>query len=57
MYGERVGLTAKEWRTLTNELDDPENKKLYDKGRGKIDGKVTFPMNISIAEPSKIGGN
>ncbi|MDH5367166.1 MAG: biopolymer transporter ExbD [Cyclobacteriaceae bacterium] len=58
MYGERVGKTATEWRTLTNELDDPENKKLYDKGRGKDkDGKVTFPMNISIAEPSKIGGN
>lgn len=57
MYGERVGLTAKEWRVLTNELDDPENRKKYDKGRGKIDGKVTFPMNISIAEPSKIGGN
>ncbi|MDH5474672.1 MAG: biopolymer transporter ExbD [Cyclobacteriaceae bacterium] len=58
MYGERVGMSAAEWRTLTNELDDPENKKLYDKGRGKgADGKVTFPMNISIAEPSKIGGN
>lgn len=56
MYGERVGLTATEWRTLTNELADPENKKLYDKGRGRKDGVVTFPMNISIAEPSKIGG-
>ena len=58
MYGERVGKSAEEWRTLTNELDDPENKKLYDKGRDvTVEGKVMFPMNISIAEPSKIGGN
>lgn len=58
MYGERVGLTAAEWRTLTNELSDPENKKIYNRGRGKgADGKTMFPMNISIAEPSKIGGN
>ena len=56
MYAERVGITAEKWRELTNELDDPENKKLYDKGRGKTaDGKLEFPMNISIAEPTKIG--
>jgi len=55
LYGERVGLTAKEFRDLDNK--DPEQKKLYDKGRGVVDGEVTIPRNISIAEPSKIGGN
>lgn len=57
MYGERVGKTAAEWREITGALDDPENKKLYDKGRGKIGNELLFPMNISIAEPTKIGGN
>lgn len=55
LYAERVGLTTKAWRDLDNK--DPEQKKLYDKGRGVVDGKVTIPRNISIAEPSKIGGN
>lgn len=57
MYGARVGKTGKEWRALTGALDDPENKKLYNKGRGKTAAGVSFPMNISIAEPTKIGGN
>ena len=56
MYAERVGITATAWRELTNELDDPENRKLYDKGRGKTREGIDFPMNISIAEPTKIGG-
>lgn len=55
IYASRVGLTAKEWRDLDNK--DPEQKKMYDKGRGVVDGEVTIPRNISIAEPSKIGGN
>lgn len=56
MYADRVGVTNKQWRDISNDLSDPENKRLYDKGRGLKDGKVEFPMNISIAEPSKIGG-
>ena len=55
LYAERVGLTTKDWRDL--DTKDPEDRKLYDKGRGVVDGEVTIPRNISIAEPSKIGGN
>lgn len=56
MYAERVGVTNKQWRELSNDLTDPENKRLYDKGRGKTADGVEFPMNLSIAEPTKIGG-
>jgi biopolymer transport protein ExbD len=48
VYGERVGLTADEYRALTG--DDEASKALQDKG------KAGFPMAISIAEPNKIGG-
>lgn len=49
IYGERVGLTADEYRVLTG--DDEASKALQDKGKSGI------PMAISIAEPNKIGGN
>lgn len=49
IYGERVGLTADEYRTLTG--DDEASKLLQDRGKEGI------PMAISIAEPDKIGGN
>lgn len=49
IYGERVGLTADEYRALTG--DDEASKALQDKGKEGI------PMAISIAEPDKIGGN
>lgn len=49
IYGERVGLTADEFRALDRKKPDQEEK--YSRAR---DG---FPMNISIAEPTKIGGN
>lgn len=49
IYGERVGLTAEEYRALTG--DDEASKALQDKGKEGI------PMAISIAEPNKIGGN
>jgi len=49
IYGERVGLTADEYRKLTG--DDPASQALVDRG------KQDFPMQISIAEPDKIGGN
>jgi len=56
MYAERVGITPQEWRDL--DTKDPEDKRLYDKGRGKTpEGKLDFPMAISIAEPDKTGGN
>jgi biopolymer transport protein ExbD len=49
IYGERVGLTADEYRALTG--DDEASKALQDKGKDGI------PMAISVAEPNKIGGN
>src|SRR5690606_20204765 len=49
LRAEKVGLTAEEYRSLDQK--DPRQKELYDRGR---DG---LPMNISIAEPSNIGGN
>jgi biopolymer transport protein ExbD len=48
VYGERVGLSADEYRALTG--DDEASRALQDKG------KAGFPMAISIAEPNKIGG-
>lgn len=57
IYAERAGVTNAKWRELSNELDDPENQKLYDLGRGKQpNGVLEIPMNISIAEPTKVGG-
>jgi len=47
MYGERVGITAEEFRKL--DLKDPKQKELYDRAREK------FPKNISFAEPTKVG--
>jgi biopolymer transport protein ExbD len=49
IYGQRVGLSAEEYRALTG--DDEASKALQDKGKEGI------PMAISIAEPDKIGGN
>jgi len=48
IYGERVGLTADEFRALDTKKDS--EKAIYEKGRDGI------PMNISIAEPTKVGG-
>lgn len=56
MYADRVGVTNERWREISNDLSDPENRRLYDEGRGATDGELEFPMNISIAEPSKVGG-
>lgn len=57
MYAERVGVTNEKWREIASDLGNPENKRLYDQGRGRLpDGTLEFPMNISIAEPTKIGG-
>lgn len=43
IYGDRVGLTSQEYRSL--KLDNPTQKAIYDRGKEGI------PMNISIAEP------
>jgi biopolymer transport protein ExbD len=57
IYAERAGVTNARWRELSSDLANPENAKLYDKGRGKNpDGTLEIPMAISIAEPTKVGG-
>lgn len=58
VYAERAGVTPKRWLEISADLNDGDNKKLYELGRGKnAEGKPEIPMNLSIAEPSKIGGN
>ena len=47
IYGERVGITAEEFRNLDKR--DPAQKDVYQRAREGI------PRNVSIAEPSKIG--
>lgn len=57
IYAERAGVTTKKWLELSSDLLNPENKKLYELGRGRdADGKPEIPMNVSIAEPTKVGG-
>ncbi len=48
LRAEKVGLTSEEYRML--DLKDPRQKELYDRGREGL------PMQISIAEPTNIGG-
>jgi biopolymer transport protein ExbD len=48
IYAERVGISPEEFRNL--DRSKPDQKRLYQKAREGIS------MNISIAEPSKIGG-
>lgn len=56
MYADRVGVTNARWREISSDLSDPENKRIYDQGRGRTEDGLEFPMNLSIAEPTKIGG-
>lgn len=56
IYAERAGVTNSKWRELSSDLSDPENQVLYDKGRGRRpDGTIEIPMQLSIAEPTKVG--
>ncbi len=56
IYAERAGVTNTKWRELSSDLSIPENQVLYDKGRDRRpDGTVGIPMQLSIAEPTKVG--
>lgn len=56
IYAERAGVTNTKWRELVSDLADPANRVLYDKGRGRNpDGTIEIPMQLSIAEPTKVG--
>lgn len=48
IYGERVGLTAEQFRKLNR--NDPRQRMLYEEGKRGIN------KAISLAEPTKIGG-
>ena len=49
IYAERVGITSEDFRNLDKK--DPAQNETYQRAREGI------PRNVSIAEPSKIGGN
>ena len=49
IYGERVGLSAEEYRKLNR--NDPQQRYLYDQG------KLGINKAISLAEPTKLGGS
>ncbi|OEK03519.1 hypothetical protein BFP97_19215 [Roseivirga sp. 4D4] len=49
IYGERVGLTAEEYRKLNR--NDPRQRLLYEKG------KMGINKGISLAEPTAVGGS
>lgn len=48
LRAEEAGISAEDYRSLDQK--DPRQKELYDRGR------EAYPMNISIAEPTNIGG-
>ncbi|HCM76874.1 MAG TPA: hypothetical protein DIS90_10860 [Cytophagales bacterium] len=49
IYADQAGVTNEEFRKIASDLNNPENQRLYNKGREGI------PMAISIAEPTKAG--
>ncbi|MBL7856211.1 MAG: biopolymer transporter ExbD [Cyclobacteriaceae bacterium] len=58
IYAENAGIPVDKWREVSSEPNaSPENRQLYDRGRKlKPDGKPEIPKNLSIAEPTKVGG-
>jgi len=51
IYAEQAGVSNEEFRKAASDLSIAENKAIYEKGRAGI------PLNISIADPTKVGGN
>lgn len=49
VYAEQAGVTNAKFREAASDLANPEFRAIYDKGRAGI------PMNLSIAEPTKVG--
>lgn len=50
IYAERVGVSNAKFREIANDLNVPGNRAIYNKAREGL------PMNLSIAEPTKVGG-
>jgi biopolymer transport protein ExbD len=49
IYAEQAGVTNAEFRDAASDLSIAKNKDIYERGRAGI------PLNISIADPSKVG--
>lgn len=49
VYADQAGVTNAKFREAASDLGNPTNKQIYDKGRQGI------PMQVSIAEPTKVG--
>jgi hypothetical protein len=49
LYAEQAGVTNAEFRDAASDLSIPKNRAIYEKGRAGI------PLNISIADPTKVG--
>ena len=57
IYASRAGVSTKRWLELSSDLENAENRRLYELGRGRLpDGRPEIPMALSIAEPTKVGG-
>lgn len=50
VWAEQAGVDNKRYREAASDLTIDENKDIYERGKKDI------PMNISIAEPTKVGG-
>jgi len=49
LYAEQAGVTNQKFREAASDLNEAENRAIYEKGR------KGYPMQISIAEPTKVG--
>ena len=50
VWADQAGVTNKKYRDAASDLTKDDNREIYNKGKKDI------PMNISIAEPTKVGG-
>ncbi|NJN42582.1 MAG: biopolymer transporter ExbD [Flammeovirgaceae bacterium] len=51
IYADQIGVSNAKFREIASDLTTDDNRRLYEKAREGI------PMAISIAEPTKVGGN
>ena len=49
IYADQAGVSNREFREAASALANPEKKAIYERGKKDI------PMNISIADPTKVG--
>jgi biopolymer transport protein ExbD len=49
IYADQAGVSNERFRKAASDLNDGNNRAIYEKG------KKGYPMNLSIAEPTKVG--